>query len=161
MLRACSTRSIQVPAKRADRTPAGMPRQTAIKVAITTICAVYGNRRPMSLMTGLPVRSEVPRSSVATSPAQSPNWTTSGRSSPILLRTCASSSSETTPAPAPLSITAASPGMTRMMTNTITATPNRVTMPMTKRWRMKLNIRPRTGRAAQASSQTLSICMLA
>jgi len=52
--------------------------------------------------------------------------------------------SDTTPAPAPLSITAASPGITRMMMNTITATPNRVTMPITNRWRMKLNIRPRT-----------------
>jgi len=88
---------------------------------ITVVEAIAG--KPISSVTGRSVHIDLPRSRVARPTIQSANWFRSGLSSPSRLRSISIVSCVTAP-PSPRSFTSTtSPGTTRSMKNTSTATP--------------------------------------
>ncbi len=80
----------------------------------------------ISWLTGLPVHIDLPKSSVTSPTIQSPNCAERGLSSPRRVRSAATVSADTA-APSPRSlISTTSPGITRSMKKTSTATPSKV-----------------------------------
>ena len=97
-------------------------------------CIDSSSRMPISSVTGRSVHIDLPRSSVARPTIQSANWFASGLSRPSRLRSMSIVSCETLP-PSPRSFTSTtSPGTTRSMKNTSTATPIRVGIIIRVRW---------------------------
>ena len=101
----------------------GMASNTAKIVAISATCSESSRRSMISSITGRSVHIEMPKSPFAIPTIQSPNCVRSGRSRPSRLRSNSTVSWETLP-PSPRSFTSTmSPGTTRSMKNTSTATP--------------------------------------
>jgi hypothetical protein len=70
----------------AEITPTGTPTRTAIDMANAVSSSVAGNRTRSSVVTGRPVTMDSPRSPVIASLRNSPYWTKTGLSSPMLAR---------------------------------------------------------------------------
>ena len=95
-------------------------------VAMSATCNDNSSRSPISSITGRSVHIDLPKSSFAMPIIHSPNWMMSGLSRPSRLRSSSIVSCETLP-PSPRSlISTTSPGTTRSMKNTSTATPSSV-----------------------------------
>src|SRR5918997_873636 len=76
----------------AEITPTGTPTSTATSMANAVSSTVAGSRSRSSVVTGRPVTTESPRSPLTASTRNSPYWTMTGLSNPMLSLTCATCS---------------------------------------------------------------------
>ncbi|MNT56989.1 hypothetical protein D3C72_1943320 [compost metagenome] len=110
--------------------PAGTATSAANSTATSTTRPLIRKRSHTSGSTGWPVLMDEPRSPCSMLPNQMPNWVSQVWSSPRRARRSASAAGV---ARSPSSSWAGSPGISRIITNTATATISRVGTAMTIR----------------------------
>src|SRR3954451_10645748 len=118
-----TTWSVTVLRRTAATMPAAIPTTEPMRVAVVARISVAGSRTAISVVTGRPVRADVPRSPVSTSVMNCQYWASNESSRPSLSRIWATCSSL---AFSPARTRAGSPGSTRSIRKISTDTPKRV-----------------------------------